>query len=340
MVLSIVGRLSASGHPMAVACAPGPWTRELPGDVATFSIPRLERRPHRTVVGAWRLGVAIRAFRPDVVHAHNPGMAVLGALATRRGRKVPTLVSFHGVAEEDYPAAAGVLRGARLPVVACGPGVADALHEHRVEVRATVVNGISLPPPEPADRATLLAGWGLPKDASLLVAVGRLVEQKDHATAVAALASLPSSVVLVIVGGGPLAGRLREQAAALGVGDRLVLAGPRSDARSILGAADVAVLPSRWEGLPLVGLEALAAGVPLVATSCRGTRELLRDREDALLVPVGSIVEFSAAVGTLLDNEALRARLRAGGMSTAARYSEAAMVDGFLALYRELAPSW
>jgi glycosyltransferase involved in cell wall biosynthesis len=332
VVLSVVGGLSASGHAIAVAAAPGPWTAELPSGVDSFSLPRLERRPHRTVVGAWQLGKAIKVFKPDLVHAHNPGMAVLTALATRRGRKVPAIVSFHGVPEADYPAAARVLRGARLPVVACGPGVAAALAEHGLDVRATVVNGISLPAPKAADRSSL----GIADDATLVVAVGRLVEQKDHATAIAALATLPPSVVLMIVGRGPLEAELRRQADALGVGDRVVLVGARPDARSILAAADVAVLPSRWEGLPLVGLEALAAGVPLVATAARGTRELLHDGEDALLVPVGSVVELRAAIGRLLDDEGLRDRLRAAGPKLAARYSEAAMVDGFLALYREL----
>jgi glycosyltransferase involved in cell wall biosynthesis len=333
VVLSVVAGLSGSGHAMAVAAAPGPWTAELPSGVESFSLPRIERRPHRTVAGAWQLGKAIKTFGPDVVHAHNPGMAVLTALATRRGGKVPAIVSFHGVPEADYPAAARVLRGARLPVVACGPGVAAALHEQGVDVMATVVNGISLPAPRAADRSSL----GIADDSTLVVAVGRLVEQKDHATAISAMAALPTSVVLMIVGAGPLEAGLRAQAESIGVGDRVVLAGARPDARSILAAADVALLPSRWEGLPLVGLEALAAGVPLVATAARGTRELLHDGEDALLVPVGSSVDLSAAIGRLLGDDALRERLRAAGPNLAARYSEAAMVDGFLALYREMA---
>lgn len=333
VVLSLVAGAAAAGHQPAVAATPGPWA---PAGVPFFPLPRLGRRAWMVGPAAARLALALRRFRPDVVHAHNPGMAVLTSVTTLRGRRPPALASFHGVPEADYPAAVRVLRWAGLPVVACGPGVAAALAEHGLTPAATVVNGIA-PPPPPASRAAVLAGWGLP-DRALVMSVGRLVEQKDHATAVDALALL-ADVSLVVVGEGPLRGDLQARAARLGVADRLVLAGARPDARSLLAAADAVLLPSRWEGHPLVALEALAAGVPLVATSARGIRELLVSGRDALLVPPGDAAALAAAVRLALEDHGLRVRLRAAGAALAARHTEAAMVDAFVDLYRKLAPA-
>lgn len=334
VVLSLVAGAVAAGHAPAVAATPGPWA---PAGVPLFPLPTVGRRAWRVAPASARLAAALRRFRPDLVHAHNPGMALLTSLATLRGRRPPALASFHGVADEDYPAAVRALRWAGLPVVACGPGVAAALAEHGLAAEATVVNGIA-PAPPPADRAAVRAEWGVPPDRALAVAVGRLAEQKDHATAVDALALLPE-VSLVILGEGPLRRALEARADRLGVSDRLVMAGARPDARSLLAAADVALLPSRWEGHPLVALEALAAGVPLVATTARGIRELLVSGQDGLLVPPGDPAALAAAVRRVLQDHVLRDRLRAAGSVLAARHTEAAMVEGFLDLYAQLVPT-
>lgn len=332
VVLSLTAGAVAAGHQVALAATPGPWA---PEGVTLYPLPSVGRRPWRMVPATARLAAAVRRFRPDVVHAHNPGMALVAGLATRRGRRTPALASFHGVPDEDYVPAVRVLRLAGLPVIACGPGVAAALSEHGLAPEATVVNGIP-PAPAAADRAAALAEWGLSPDRPLAIAVGRLTEQKGHATAVDALALVPD-LSLVVVGEGPLHADLWTRAERLGVGDRFVLAGARADARALLAAADVALLPSRWEGHPLVALEAMAAGVPLVAASVRGIRELLTPGRDALLVPPGDPGALAGAVGRILADAALRIHLRAGAADLAARHTETAMVASFLALYGKLA---
>ena len=162
--------------------------------------------------------------------------------------------------------------------------------------------------------------------------VGRLIAHKNHALAIRALTRLPG-VSLAIVGEGPLAGELRREAVALGVSDRVVLAGLRNDARALMGAADAVCFSSISEGLPLVALEALAAGKPLVATDVRGLHELLSDGEDALLVPAGDAASLSAALARTLDDMDLARKLAEGGRRTASKYSEQAMVAAYLDLY-------
>jgi glycosyltransferase involved in cell wall biosynthesis len=327
VVLSLARRGDA-----AIAAAPGELDDE--ADVPRFELPLVERRLSRVPGAALAVKSAIRSFRPDVVHVHNPGVALPAGLATLRGRRPPALVSIHGVPEDDYASAARVLRIAGLPVVACGPGVAAALGEHGIRVRGTVVNGVS-PAPPAADRGAVARELGLPEDAPLLVSTGRLVEQKNHALALEALEQVPGAA-LAVLGEGALRAQLEQQSARNGLAGRVALPGVRRDARAIMGAADAIVLPSRWEGLPLVALEALAAGRPIVATSVRGLRELLVDERTALVVDEDPDA-IAAAIRRVLEEPDLARSLGDAGLQEAARYSEDAMVDAYQRLYEEVA---
>lgn len=332
VVASLVRGSSERGHEVAVAAASGAVADEL--GLHPFPLPLLERRPWRVPLGAWRVLRAIRAFRPDVVHAQNPAMAVLVALATGRGRRPPALVSVHGVPEADYGPTARLLRAAGLPVVACGPGVESALAEAGCSGVETIANAVS-PAPEARDRAELDCELGIPDGARLVVAVGRLVPVKNHALAIRAIASVPGAT-LAILGEGPLQKELAQQAASLGIADRVVLTGLRTDARAIMGAADAVVVPSVGEGLPLVALEALAARTPVVATVVRGIRELLTDGRDSLLVPAGDAAALAAALRRVLEDAALAAQLTQAGSELVAPYTEERMVDRYLDLYERL----
>lgn len=333
VVAALAAGARREGHDVALAGVPGRLSHEL--GLPVFELLLLERRAPRAGLAAWRLARVLRAWSPDLVHAHNPGMAVAAAPSTRRGRRPRALASVHGVPEEDYPRAARLLRWSGLPVVACGPGVAAALAERGYAVRATIPNAVG-PPPPPASRAELAREWGLRDGQRLVLAVGRLVSAKNQAIAVRALASVPDAV-LVLVGEGPLRSRLEADAAAAGVGDRVRFAGFRSDARALMGAADVVVLPSRSEGLPLVALEAAAAGAPLVASAVRGLRELLTDGRDALLVPPGDPAALGDALTRVLREDGLAERLAEGGRRLALANSEERMVAAYLELYATLA---
>jgi glycosyltransferase involved in cell wall biosynthesis len=332
VLVSIAAGARAAGHEVAVAAAPGELEREL--EAERFPVPLVERRPWRLPGAALAVRRAVRAWRPELVHAHNPGMAAVVALALADRGRPRALVSAQGTAEEDWPAAARLLRLSRLPVVACGPGVAAALEERGIEPVATIANAVG-PAPPPADRQALEQEWGLAPGTRLVVAVGRLVEQKNHALAIRALVGVPAATLLIL-GEGHLRGELEGLVDELGLSDRVVLPGRRDDARAIMGAADAVILPSHWEGLPLAALEALASGTPLVATAVRGSRELLHDGEDALLVPPGDAEALAEALSRVLGDRELASRLSAGGLRAAADASEEAMVAAYLELYERI----
>ena len=143
----------------------------------------------------------------------------------------------------------------------------------------------------------------------VVLAVGRLAPQKDFGTLLAAAArwrDLDPRPLLAIAGDGPLAGELRAQAASVGV-DAAFL-GHRDDVPSLLAAATVFVLPSQWEGQPLVLQEALRAGAAIVATRVGGVPDLVGDA--AVLVPPGDAQALAAAVRAVLADPSLAARLR------------------------------
>ena len=330
IVVSLARGAAAAGHEVAVASAPGELLAEI-GEAPHFDMPIVGRRARAVPAAVLDLRRPLRRWRPDIVHCHNPGMGVVTSIVTLRGRRPPALVSVHGVPDEDWAKTARLLRLARLPAVACGPGVQAALDEHGLRVAATIWNGVS-PAPRPADRAQLEREWNLPVDYALLLAVGRLVPAKNHQLALRALVDIPNAT-LAIVGDGPLAAELMQQAQAAGVGDRVVLAGLRNDARALMGAADVVVVSSRSEGLPMVVLEALAAGTPVVATAVRGIRELLTHDQDSLLAEPGDVDGLAAAVVRVLSDRELAARITAAGRALAAAHSDEAMVTAFLELY-------
>jgi glycosyltransferase involved in cell wall biosynthesis len=332
VVVTLAAGARDAGHEVAVAAAPGVLGDELGTEL--FDLPVVSRRPTRIPAGARALRRALRAWQPDLLHCHNPGMALVASIATLRGRAAPGLTTVHGVPDEDYRAAARVLRIAGFPVVACGPGVESGLAENGLEAETTIVNGISAPPPA-AGRQELEREFGLSSGHRLVVAVGRLAAVKNQSLAIRAVALRPEAS-LILVGDGPLRPELDREARELGVERRVVLAGTRSDARAIVGAADAFVLTSRAEGLPLGALEALASGTPVVATAVRGVRELLADGETALLVPPGDVEALAAALERVLTDTQLAERLVKAGREVAARYTTKAMVGRYLELYEDV----
>jgi glycosyltransferase involved in cell wall biosynthesis len=161
----------------------------------------------------------------------------------------------------------------------------DGLPPERFEV---LPKGVDLAAIDAVPAADLRAALGLPQSATLLCSVGRLIPDKGHAYLLRALARLPEAVRdvhLVLVGGGPEEERLRAAATAAGLGARVHLLGVRADAIALMKAADVFVLPSLEEGLPVVLLEAMSCALPIVAADVGSVKSLIRRGETGMLVP-------------------------------------------------------
>jgi len=177
----------------------------------------------------------------------------------------------------------------------------------------------------------------------VLLASGRLSSQKGFEYLLSAIPAIVAGcerpVRVLLAGDGPLETRLRKQADSLGFADRVHLLGFRSDLPELLGACDVVVLPSLWEGLSIALLEAMALGKPVVATSIPSNREVTREGQSALLVPIRDSKALADAVISLERDETQRRLI--GSQATTVfnqSYTEGRMLEGYLDLYRGLAP--
>jgi glycosyltransferase involved in cell wall biosynthesis len=317
-------------------------------------------RPGRDAAAVRRLRLLLTGFAPDVVHAHGLRAGAAAALALRPypaarwagGRRPALVVTVHNAPPPSAPAAViyGLLErlvARRADVVLC---VSADLTSRMRRLGAREVAAAIVPAPEPdrlsagADAGPRPADDTRPRPAAItadgrpvVLAVGRLAAQKGFDTLIAAAARWRGrrpEPQLVIAGTGPLAGRLSDQAAELGVDVRFL--GSRDDVASLLAAADVLALPSRWEGQPLILSEALRAGRPVVATDVGGVRDLAGDGA-ALLVPPGDPAAFAAAVLSVLDDRDLAASLSAAAAARAATLpGEADAIAAVIALYSRL----
>jgi glycosyltransferase involved in cell wall biosynthesis len=337
VVLALAAGSVARGDTVAVVAADGALAPSFPG--TRFDLPMVAQRPQRLPLAAVAMARAVRRFRPDVMHVHNPAAALASALAWPLAGRPRMLTTIHGVAAPDYARLARFARLVPGPLVACGPAVAAAMREAGCRVDAVVVNGVEAPPVGltcPAARASLRDPLGLAEDTRAVLVVGRLVEQKNQALGIRALARLDGHVLL-LAGSGSDSESLEALAVSLGVADRVQFLGDRTDARALLSAADVVLVPSRWEGLSLAVLEAMWSGTPIVATDVVGVKELLVDGRDALMVPDDDTDALVDALRRLATDSDLGPALAARARATAPEYGADRMVDAYHSLYAERA---
>lgn len=209
----------------------------------------------------------------------------------------------------------------------------------------TIYSGIE-PPREPAApleelRRATRENFGWAADAPVVFFAGRLMPQKgvDILLDVMDLIQhVRPDVRTLIAGEGPLRPQLEETAHAYRLDDRVRFLGHRDDVPALLAASDVLVLPSRYEGLPNIVLEAMRLGKPVVATAAPGTTELVVDGETGLLAPVDDAPALARALRKVLgDADLARSLGNAGRARVEAEFSAAVMVERFASLYESLA---
>lgn len=326
----VVVRLAAQGHTLTVIGSrpDAGQAFPLPPEVSFTPVPawNLSR-----VLGAQvslapglagTISAAVSTVRPDVIWAHSlQFQSTLASAVAARRSGVPLVVTAHigdlreipglvGLVARAHEATLGrlILRRATRAIAVSG-AVASHLKELAPSLPVDVVpNGVDVArfaPVPPRFDGTLVVGL-----------LGRLVPNKGPAIAVAALAELIRRGVparLRIAGDGPERARLAELATASGIADAVQFDGFRPDPERWFGTVDVVVRPSLTEGMPLGLLEAMAAGVPVIASDVPGNAALVDHEATGLLVPVRDPVALADALERLFRDADLRGRLRAGG---------------------------
>lgn len=306
------------------------------------------RRGHPDPRGLWRLARLVRAWRPDVVHSHMVH-ANLMARAVRLLAPVPALVStIHNIHEGGW----GLMLGYRLTnrlvdhMTIVSEAAAERFVRDRIvprELLTVVPNGVDtdrIAAVMPGAREELRRSLGV-EGRFVWLAVGRFEIAKDYPNMLRAFARVraqqPESVLL-LVGKGSLQPETEAQAAGLDLGTAVRFLGVRSDVPVVMSAADGYVMSSAWEGMPMVLLEAAAAGLPIVTTEVGGNREVVVDGDTGFLVPPRDDAALAAAMLRLgrLDPAARRAMGQRGRAHVRADYGLRRVADRWEAIYRDV----
>lgn len=313
---------------------------------AGFQVVDLHMRSKLDVGVVWRLGRVLRDFDPHLLHSH---MFHANLLARIVGRLtgVPRIVcTEHTMGQE------GSVR--RLLNRLTAP-LADRITAVSEQVGTFAREGIGIPSdqvvviPNGIDidrcRSALSpdqarAKLGLPPDQPVVGTVGTLRPVKGTDVLLRAFARLQESgpeAHLLVVGDGPEWDTLQALADELGIRDAITFTGNRSDIADLLAAMDLFVLSSHWEGLPIAALEAMAAGLPVVATAVGGTPGVVLDGKTGLLVPPSDPPALAGALQQLLsDPQQARTMGQAGRRRVEEQYTQQRMVERMEALYQEL----
>lgn len=273
-------------------------------------------------------------FRPDILQTHNP-KSHFYVRYSGLDRRWPWVAFHHGYTTPDFKMRLynqvnrWSLRAPRRVITVCRPFV-DLLASHGTPRDRIRVLHNSVRPPQPSSTPPALE-TGVPQ----ILAVGRLSQEKGQADLIRALVRIPAPARLLLLGDGPDRESLEALAQSLHVADRIDWAGHQPSAQPFYETADLLALPSLSEGSPNVILEAMAAGLPIAATSVGGVPELLTHGEHALLVPPRDPAAMAQAILTLLGDPDLARRLGDRARERSAHYTPERYAESLLAIYRE-----
>jgi len=336
-LLPLMRELRRRGHDVIGVCADGPLL-----DVARtegFRVVALPMARSLSPFAQWRalraLVRLIRVERPDIVHAHMPISGLLARLAAKLCGVNVIAYTCHGFlfnqpGSHPRRAVSLVLEwlAGRITDVYLTVSSEEAADARRLRIHSDpVAVGNGRDPamfrPDPVLRARIRRDLQVPEDRVVIIAVSRLVRHKGYPELLRAMRSLPDAELWVV--GERLASDHGEsldiafaQAAHPGaLGGRLRRLGYRTDIAALLAASDIFVLPSHFEGLPMSVIEAMLAGLPVVATDIRGPREQVIEGETGLLVPAGNSTMLAHALSSLARDAGSRSRMGEAGRARA-----------------------
>lgn len=337
LAIELAREFAGAGHESRIVClsSPGPWAEGLEREGLYAGC--LGKRPGADISCVGKLRRFIREFEPDIVNTHlftANLWARLAGLGRRPWRLVVTLHNVDSWRRPVHRALDHVLTRAADQYVAVGPAVAaywrrGGVRGARMGVIPNAVRWNEVPYVRPFERKR-----------PVLRACGRLVVQKGFDVLVEAaglLAGRGAKLTVEIIGEGPEHGRLAHAVHRLGLDGTVSLTGARDDARELIASADAFIMPSLREGLPLVLLEALHAGRPVVASRLTALAGIVRARSEAILVDPGSPGALARGIERLLSkpDEAVAMGL-AGRERARCEFTMERAAASYLALYSRL----
>ena len=329
-VLDLSASLRGRGHCVFFAGTPGNWLNQsldaafLSLDLDAVADPGggLPRRLLHVFKAAARLRAFLTRERIELIHAHESAPALIAGVATI-GLSTPALVTYHGAEPERVAQFGRIARVvARRVITPSHRGAADLCRLGGVPASKLRVIGLGVAAAPAVDEAVVrrlrdqLLGEGGQR---LVVTVARLAHQKaiDVLIEVARRTAMRDDRIrFVVVGDGPLRDDVLRWASEAAVERHLTFIGHSERPHDFLAAADLFLLTSRWEGLPIAIVEAFRAGLPVIATDAGGVRELVDDSVGKV-VAIGDAEALTEQVSTICTDDALRARLAANALARA-----------------------
>jgi glycosyltransferase involved in cell wall biosynthesis len=337
--------LRAAGHePVVLAGAEGVLAQELRGRGVPFHALRHLTRPIRPLNdlrAVWEIRRVLRRIRPDIISTHSSKAGILGRIAGR-SLGIPTLMTAHGWAFADgipqiQKRVYRTIEGAAAPL---SPRIVTVCEsDRRLAIRERVARPsrlVTIHNAVPDIGAALRARPALSPPRLLMVA--RLAPQKDHATLLRALSGLLDlDWRLELIGTGPLRFSLGALAGSLGLASRVSFAGFCQEIPHRLARAQAFLLISNWEGFPRSILEAMRAGLPVVASDVGGVRESVVDEETGFIVPAKDVHYLRDRLRSLITEPESRARMGAAGRARyEAHFTFDTLVGRTVALYKDI----
>ncbi|MBN1121744.1 MAG: glycosyltransferase [Anaerolineae bacterium] len=292
-----------------------------------------------------RLKKIIQQRRPDIVHSHMHGELWTEQLRSAHAAGAPMALTLHSPSS-IYPQLKALKKFIRQlqpgdMLVGLGPGVYRAYGPYFPDISSEYLYNLpvgipyGLPDTGAQDqkaRSNIHTELGIPTNTPVVGSIGRLLDVKRYGDLLTAIPEIPDTHVL-LVGDGTDRQNLETQAAALNIENRVHFVGFQTNPEYWLDAIDIYVLPSQSEGLPVAILEAMAKGIPTVATRVRGITDLVEHEKNGLLVPLADPPALAAAIRLLLDDSALRARL---GHQARSQFLAHYLIDHVAELYGNL----
>lgn len=322
---------------------PGGFEPEL--ESAGIPVWHLGKRPGLDLRMIPRLRRVFREFRPGIIHTHSYVLryTLPAGLGLARSVKVHTV---HNIASREADFTGRLIhrfafnRG--VAAVAVGDVVEHSYRQLYGSPPAAVIrNGIDTSAfNQPGLRTGWRASHGFNEEDLLVASIGRLDPQKNPLGLIASFAGALgglSHAHLLLAGGGSLRLDCEKMAAELGLAARIHFLGTTPDVAGLLAASDIFALASNWEGTPLAVIEAMAAGLPVVATSVGGVPELVTDGLTGVLTPAGDIGSMVSALGRLARDAGLRQLMGRAARLRSAGFGVDAMVSAYASLFERLA---